>query len=213
MTLRVELVDGYGSGNRAKVNGEGEIGVVIHPHPPHDEVRTTYPFSQFFTDNGTSSGSEDLRVDGSTTAQEFYISARGNVDIYIKTISVLISDTNAVLNKYGNLTALTTGVRWSFTNQKLGNVQINGHIKTNLDFVRLGLSTAAVGDGTSAFRSDTSGGGTDTYMPVIDLSQTFGMPWGLRLEKGSNDRISFTINDDLSTGIDEHNIFGFGTQI
>lgn len=213
MVLPVNLIDGYGSGHKAKVNGEGEIGVVVHSHPPIDESVSAYPFSQFFTDDGTSAGSNDLRVNGATTPQEFYITAKSDVDVFIKTLSIRIGDQSSVLNKYGNLTALTNGVSWTFTTQKLGVVTIKDEIKTNLDFIRLGFLTAAVGDGSTAFRADASGAGADTYLPVIDLAQTFGFPWGLRLAKGSTDRISFTVNDDLSTGMDSHDIIGFGTQL
>ena len=207
------IVDGYGKRNALKVNGEGEVAVVIHQHPPIDEETTAYPFSQFFTDDGTSSGSEDMRVDGSTSSQEFYITAHQDRDIFIKTISVRISDTSSVLNKFGNLTALTNGIEWKFTTNVLGEITVKDGIKTNLEFIRVGLSTAGTGDGSSAFRADVSGGGADTYLPVIDLAQTFGFSWGIRLAKGTKDRMSFIVKDDLSVGMDGFDIFGFGAQI
>ena len=212
MTLKVELVDGYGNGNKVKVNGEGEIGVAVHTHPPLDEAVAAYPFSQYFTDDGTDSGSNDMLVDGSSTPQEFYISAKTDKDIWIKTISVRIGDASAVLNKFGNLTALTNGLDWTFTTVSLGDVTIQDEIKTNLDFIRLGFLTAGIGDGSSAFRADVSGGSADTYLPIIDLAQTFGFPWGLRLAKGSTDRLSFVINDNVST-MDDFDIKAFGVQV
>lgn len=212
MSTPARIVDGHGSGVELKIGGEGEIGIVSHSHPPIDEEISSYPFSQFFTDDGTPDGSEDMRVDGSTTPQEFYIQARSDVDVYIKTISVRISDASAVLNKYGNLTALTNGVTWKFVTNVLGEITIKDSIKTNLDFIRVGLSTPPIG-GTDAFKADLSGGGADTYIVVIDMTQTFGFPWGIRLEKGSNDKMVFVINDNLSTGMDGHDIFGFGIQL
>lgn len=209
MSLDVILRDGEGRPNSARINGEGELGVVVHSHPPLDEGITSYPFSAWFE----SSGSNDMRVDGSTTAQEFKIVAATNVDIFIKTISVRIADASAVLNKFGNLTALTNGVDWNYQNDALGRLTIQGGIQTNLDFIRLGFSTVGTGDGSSAFRADTSGAGADTYLPIIDLTQTFGFPWGLRLRKGTNDAMSFVVNDDLSTGMDGFDIRAFGIQI
>jgi hypothetical protein len=211
--MPIYIVDGYGSGNKVKVNGEGEISVVIHTHPPIDEEVSAYPFSQFFTDDGTASGSNDMRVDGSTTPQEFYISAQEDMDLYIKTISVRIADQSAVLNKYGNLTALTNGIDWKFRANVLGDVSLRTGIKTNLDFVRMGISTPSIGSGSDSFRADVSGSSADTYLIVIDMAATFGFPWGLRLEKASRDRISFVVNDDLSTGMDGHDIFAFGAQL
>ncbi len=212
MTVGFHIVDANGK-NTLKVNGEGEVGVVVHTHPPVDESVAAYPFSQWFTDNGLSSGSNNMRVDGSSVNADFYICASSTVDIFVKSISVRISDANAVLNKFGNLTALTNGLEFHYATNRLGDIIIQDEIKTNLDFIRLGLSTASVGDGTGAFRSDLSGSGADTYLPVIDLSVTFGFPWGLRLEKGSNDCIGFVIKDDLSVGIDSFNAKGFGVQL
>ena len=43
-------------GKQLKINGEGEISVVIHQHPPVEEVIAALPFRQYFTDDGRSSG-------------------------------------------------------------------------------------------------------------------------------------------------------------
>lgn len=204
------IVDGHGSENSLKINGEGEIAVVAHSHPPRDESVESYPFSQWFTDDGLSSGSNDLRVNGSTTSRDFYIAGRESFDIYIKTISVQISDNGSALNKFGALAALTNGVDFLFSNDSLGEIFIQQGMKTNLDMVRLAISTGAIGTGTDAYKADISGGGADTYLPTLDLSVTFGFPWGLRLKKGSNDKITFRVNDDLSVGIDAFNVKGFG---
>ena len=210
--LPVQIIDGYGSGNKLKVNGEGEIPVVIHTHPPIDEQVESFPFSQYFTDDGSSSGDNDMRVNGSTTSVPFYISAKDDKDIWIKTVSVRISDASAVLNKFGNLAALTNGVSWEYTNNNLGDLTIFDGIKTNLDFLRVGLASAGIG-GTDAFKADLSGAGADTYLPVIDMTQTFGFHWGIRLSKGSKDKLIFRVNDDLSTGMDQFDILAFGVQL
>lgn len=213
--LPIHIIDGHGSGNKVKVNGEGEIPVVIHTHPPIDEQVESFPFSQYFTDDGTSSGSNDMRVDGSTTSQAFSISAHEERDVWIKTISVRISDANSALNKFGALSALTNGISWEYSNNNLGEVTIQDEIKTNLDFMRIALASAAIG-GSDAFKADVGGGGAgadDTYLPVIDMAQTFGFSWGLRLSKGSRDMIKFVVNDDLSTGIDQFDIIAFGVQL
>lgn len=213
--LPVHIIDGHGSGNKLKVNGEGEIPVVIHTHPPIDEQVESFPFSQYFTDDGTSTGDNDMRVDGSSTSVPFYISAKEDKDIWIKSISIRISDAAAVLNRFGNITALTNGISWEYANNNLGEVTIQEGIKTNLDFLRIGLASAGIG-GTDAFKADLSGGGADTYLPVIDMTQTFGFSWGLRLSKGSRDRLIFRVNDNLATGapdIDQFDIIAFGVQL
>jgi len=212
--LEVSIVDGHGKAGRLKVNGEGEIPVVVHTHPPIDETVESYPFRQYFTDNGRSTGSNDLIVNGSTTPQDFFISSLEDKDVWIKTVSIRIGDTGTVnLSTFGGLAALTNGCDLLYKNDSLGEVVIADALNSNLSLIRLGNATAPVGTGVDAFLLDVQGGGTeDTYLPVLDMNQAFGFQWGLRLKKGSNDKLIFRINDNL-TGLITFNIIGLGTQL
>ena len=207
--LKATMTDGHGRGYKAKVNGEGELHVVQHPHPPRDEEIDALPFRQYFTDDGKSSGDNNMVV---TSETEFYIAADDDEDIWIKTISVQVSDNGANLDNFGALAALTNGLEFKYSDIVAGDTIIQEAIKTNLDFIRLGLGVPAIGTGTNAFKADISGGGADTYLPVIDLSNTFGLPWGVRLRKGSTGRLTFTVRDNL-TGIDTFNIIGYGIRL
>lgn len=211
--IKTVLVDGYGRGGKAKVNGEGELGVVVHPHPPQDEKVTVLPFRQYFTSDGTISGSNDWAVNGSTTSQDFYIKAVANYDIYINSISVIIGDGGSPnLNGYGALSALTNGVEWVYFSQDAGEYQLHDGIKTNLEFIRLGVNTGAIGTGVDAYLADVSGGGTEkSYIPTIDLSESFGLPWGVRLKKGTKDKLVFRVRDNL-TGLITHNAIAYGIR-
>jgi len=212
--LRTTIVDGYGSDGRLKINGEGELAVVVHQHPPLDETTIALPFRQRFTDDGTATGSDDMTVDGSSTAVPYYISAAQARDIYIKSISVLIGDGGTpALNKFGSLSELANGVEWKWDSQDIGQLILHDGIKTNLEFIRSGFATAAVGTGTDAFLSDVSGGGTEkSYIPQIDITQQFGLQWGIHLRKGTNDKLTFSVRDDLG-GLSTMNIIAYGTQI
>lgn len=195
--INVVHVDGHGRGVKAKINGEGETGVVVHPHPPKDEEILARPYRQRFS---TSAGSSDMTVDGSSTAVDFYISPTSGFDSYIKVISVIIGDGGSpALNKFGNLSALANGVEICYTTQDLGTEVIHDGIKTNLEFIRLGTSTGAIGTGTDAYLADVSGGGTEkSYIPTIDLAQTFGLQNGIRLRRDSNDKMVIRVRDDLT---------------
>jgi hypothetical protein len=214
MSIGVRIIDDHGTDTGAKVDHEGAVHIVAHTHPPIDEVTTSLPFRQYLTDNGTSTGSNDMIVDGSTNPVDFYISASDEFDIWIKSISVQIGDAGSpTLDKFGALTALTTGVQWCYFTQNDGLYQLHDGIKTNLEFIRIGVDTAGIGTGTDAFLADNSGGGSEkSYLPVIDMSETFGMPYGLRLRKGTTDRIIFTINDALA-GLITFNAIGYGIRI
>jgi hypothetical protein len=209
--LDVRLTDGRGNGNVAKVNGEGEISVVVHPHPPKDEEENALPFRARFLD---SVGSFDMAVDGSTNEVAYSVSANSEKDVYLKYISITIGDNGSpALNKFGALSALTNGLRWVWTSQEEGEIVLHDGIKTNLEAIRTGNDSGAVGTGVDSWLSDVSGGGTEkSYLPSIDLAELFGLAYGVRLRKGTEDKMSFVVRDDLSTLV-TFNAIGYGLQL
>lgn len=204
------IIDGRGRGHVVSVDDEGALNVVVHPHPPRNEDETSLPYRQRVAN---SSGVTNMNVDGSTTNVDFYVAATQDRDIYINSISVRIADTASLaLNKFGGLTELTNGVVWKWVTQDLGEVILHEGITTNLEFIRTGHKTAAIGDGVSSWLADVSGGGTESaYLPVIDISEQFGKPWGLRLRANSEDRMIFTVRDDL-TGLTNFDAICYGVS-
>jgi len=190
-------------GKQLKINGEGEIAVTVHTHPPTNEAIESLPFRSYFTN----AGSNDLRVNGATTNVEFSINADANFDYWVKFLSIKLADASAQLDKFGNLTALTNGVQFEWRNQKVGSLIIHDGIKDNLEFFRLSNG------GHVPQIIDLSGAGADAVIIFVDLALLFGNPWGLRLQKGSTDKLLFKVRDNLSTGIDEFNIIAYGTKI
>lgn len=214
MGVVAKIVDS--EGRSITLEEEGQMPVVVYPHPPRngDPVAQPLPFRQHFTDNGFTTGSSDMIVDGSVTPIVFFIAAEQELDIYIKSISVLIGDSGAGMNlqKFGNLAALTTGVEWSHFTSEGGDYILHDGIKTNLEFIRLGEDTGAIGTGVDAYLADVSGGGGEkSYLPNIDMEGTFGIQWGLRLRKGTKDKVCFTIRDAMS-GLDTFNAIGYGIR-
>lgn len=207
--IRSEIVDGWGTSTPVKIDDEGAIGAVVHPHPPKGETDTSLPYRARFTN---SAGSSDMNVDGSVNEQIFSLRATSVRDIYINSISVRIADGGSPsLNKFGNLAELANGVGWEWVTSDLGTIILHEGITTNLEFVRTGHKTHAIGTGTDAYLADVSGGGTSkAYLPIIDISEQFGKPWGLRLRAGTNDRLDFIVRDDLST-IDAFDAISYGT--
>lgn len=208
--IKTSIIDGYGTGRRLKLEDEGQVGVVVHPHPPKNEESASIPFRQYFLQDGA--GTNDMRVDGSTNSVEYSILSSNTKDTYIKTLSVLIADASATLNKFGNIDALTNGVEFSWVTQDLGSVQLHEGLKSNFDFVRLAVGQPAFGNTTNAFRANNVAGNSEGYIPTIDLSITFGLPWGLRLRQATTDKITLTIKDNVA-GVDAFNVIGYGLQI
>jgi hypothetical protein len=197
-----------------KIRKEGAIGNVEHRHPPLDEEIVPFPFRQYFTDDGSSSGSNDMTVNGSSTNVEFFVSAEPDCDIYIKSISVIIGDGGSPnLNSFGALSALTNGILWEYVGQDTGTYELHDGIKTNLEFIRLAVDTAGIGTGTDAFLADVSGGGSEkSYIPTIDIQETFGLKYGIRLRKDTNDKLRFVVRDNL-TDLTTHNAIAYGIRI
>jgi hypothetical protein len=208
MSVSFQIVDGK-TGKVAKINGEGELNVVVHPHPPRDEQIVARPYRERFAD---STPSTSMAVDGSTTPVEFFVSPSANFDSYVKTLSFQIGDAGGLrLDHFGGLgAALGTGVELLYVTQDIGEATIHDGIKTNLEFIRLGLDTFPIGDTTNAFQAETQGGGSeDSYLPTIDLARLFGLQYGIRLRKGSNDKIIVRINDNL-TGLTTFDCIAYG---
>lgn len=200
------------SGNEQEVNEFGASHVIVHHYPITDLPNLEFPFTSYFKN---SSGSNDMKVNGSTTNVAFYITSDNDYDIYLKRISVEIGDdNNPALNDFGDIsTGLTNGVQVVWSVNPEGDLILHDGIKTNKEFIRFGTNTIGFGDGTTAFLADVSGAGAEkSYLPIIDFTETFGMVHGLRLKKGSKDKISFIVRDDL-TGLTTFNIIATGKKI
>jgi hypothetical protein len=212
MSIKANITSG--EGKELKVYGEGYISVAEHQHPPENESIIAFPFRQYFTDNGGLTGSNDMAVNGSTNFVDFYIAAEDKCDVYIKYITVEIGDNGApALNKFGALSALTNGVAFYWDTQADPFYELHEGIKTNKEFIRIASDTAGIGTGVDAYLADVSGGGTEkSYLPNMDMTEIYGLPWGLRLRKGTNDRIIFRVQDNL-TGLTTFNAIATGTRV
>jgi hypothetical protein len=208
MTIKVSLQDGSGSGNLAKINDEGALTAVLHTHPVKDEAVLTKPIIEFMS---TSAGVTDMKVDGSTVNVSFSINARADKDVYIKSISFIIADAGAVLNEFGNISALSNGCVLSWSTQDLGEVIISDTLISNFEFVRLCSGYPAFGTGTSSFRASNVAGASEAFIPILDFTQVFGMNYGLRLRAGTLDKVTLTIRDNV-TGVDQFDAKAYGIE-
>ena len=207
MSIKAEIIS---DGNKLSVNNKGSLNVVVNPHPPIGGAENPLPYRSYFLNNG----SNLMNVNGAVTNQDFTLTSSQDYDIYIKYISAEIGDAGTpTLNKFGALTALTNGVSWIWFTQQEGEYELHEGIKTNKEFVRVGTDTAGIGTGVDAFLADVSGGATEkSYLPCIDISESYGLPWGLRLKKGTTDKVIFRVADDLSA-LTTFNIVAYGIRI
>ena len=206
MSIKTNIEDGDGTGRLARVSPEGFLYTQEAPYPPADEDTKLTVYREFLTQNGDGT-TTDMRVNGATTSQMFYISAEPSVDIYITTVSFLIADAGASLSEFGGITALTNGCRFYYEDQN-GEINIGTSLVSNFEFVRLCQGNPAFGGGSSAFLANNVVGNSEAFIPVFDF-RTFGFKWGLKLAAGTNNRLVMEINDNVS-GIDAFNAIAYG---
>lgn len=206
--LRVKLIGSGPKRTEADVEASGAVSVVERPFPPFDVMQNVRPFREFLTDDGTPSGSSDMLVDGSVTPVDFFVEAPQTEDLYVTRISFIVVDQNMTLNQFGNIGALTNGLRLFYTDE-LGEVDIADALQTNFDFVRLCSGLPSFGEGTNAFIANNVDFISEGIIPVLDLKDTFGFRWGLEFRNGSKQKLVLRVRDDI-TGIDAMNVIVYG---
>lgn len=206
MGIKVTLKDGKGTSREAQIDEEHSVLVTETKIPPKELKAVLKPYTSLFHDvNGTT----DMRVNGATTNVDFFVDAENEGDLYIQTLAFTIADVGASLNEFGALSPLTNGCDLIYQDSKLGDVVIASALKSNFDFVQLCNFEPTFGTGTAAFLASNVSGSSEAYIPILDLTDVFGLPYGLRLPKDSDKKLVLRIKDDVST-IDRFDIKAFG---
>ena len=207
MSRNSNIIDGEGTGTYLKVNEGGYVFTQSSNLPPVTDRDLQIVYRKFLTLNGDGTTTSML-VDGSTTSQLFYVEANPDNDIYITSLSIVIQGLNINLGDDfgGNGSALTNGCRLYYED-KNGEVNIGTNLDTNFELVRLCQGNPSFGNGGNAFKipnlAPDGGGGkggvktSDGYIPVLDFPEVFGFNYGLRLQRGTTNRLIFEINDDI----------------
>ncbi len=154
------------------------------------------------TDDGTLFGNRNMNVDGSTTPQEFYITADPGRLFAIGGVPVRITDGgNPAFDDYGNVNGpLVNGLTLSVT---LGGttIPLTPNIKRNIDWLEFGPSIEI----------------TQFASQVRLLSYNFSLfdfSSGIMLNGNEGDRFSIFINDDLTDLVDhEIGVQGYFKQL
>jgi hypothetical protein len=206
MSIKTNIEDGEGTGRLARVSPEGFLYTQEAPFPPSGEETKITIYREFLTLNNDGT-TNDMRVNGSTTSQYFWVNAEPNFDIYITTLSFLISDSGAELDEFGNLPSLTNGCRLFYEDNN-GEINVGTDLVSNFEFIRLCQGNPSFGNGGDAFRARNIVGASEGYIPVFDF-RNFGFRWGLKLKAGTNNRLAMEINDNVSS-IDGFNATAYG---
>jgi len=206
MSRNSNIVDGDGSGKYIKVNDAGYILTQNSIVPPNDIRDLQLIYRKFLTLNADDTTTEML-VDGSTTPQKFYVEASSENDIYITSLSIIIQGAllDLGVDFAGSGSALGNGFNVYYEDQN-GLINIGTDLTTNFDFIRLCQGNPNFGDDGNAFIIPglTAGKKKDAatgIIPILDFNEVFGFTYGLKLLRGSNNRLVLEVNDDLTTGL------------
>lgn len=204
----ISFLRGRKSARFADVDSNERLLVSASGDPPENRIAPTI-FRRFFTLDNDLAGSSDLRVDGSVNEVVFGVAA-GPEDCYISTVSFLLASSPKVeMDLFGGIAALTNGVQFFYTKNNV-TVTIDDSLQTSRDFYRL-AKEPAFGNKSDVFKV-TIKGGTDAYMPFVDLRWLFSLKWGVLLKANSTDRLCLVVRDDL-TGLDEFDAIVTGRVI
>ena len=196
------------------VDPSGAACVISLGFPPFGISNKTRWFRQFLTDDGLSSGSNDMGIDGSGGA-DFWVPAHVENDRYITGLSFKLVDLTATLDVFlgAAVGVLGTGCKLFYQADDNSEVVIHDALTTNLDVYRL-CGQPAFGDGATALQIPNLGPPPSKfagYLPYLDLAMRMP-PWGIPLQNASKQRITLRLQDDLTAidGDGEFNIIAYG---
>ena len=202
--FNMRLWSGKGNKKAAAVSDDNEVCVIGAPYPPL-AVQRVQPFRQYFTTDGTPGGTNDMGIDGSVTPVDYFIPAVPSKYRYITTISYIVGyGTSGAPYEWADGAALTNGTRLFYTSQK-GEVDIHEAIKVNQDMFRLSFAPIPTGWEVRHVNANNDFG----YFISMDLTK-LGLPFGVKLDRDSAQRLVLRIRDNAGTDADSFNCIAYG---
>ena len=209
MSIKNRIEDGKGTGNEVQVTSEKALLITEFPSPPLLPQKSKV-FRQFLTDDGLSTGNYGLNVNGSVVTQNFYIQADEDDDRYLTQLNAIVGYGGASIlaDWCDSGAALTTGFELYYEDTEGNHIHIHDAIQTNGDLIRMG--TVGI-TGTWEIRNFLAANDYG-YIVTIPLS-SFMPPYGIKLDRGTNQRVVIDVRDDnrtATTGCDVMNMIAYG---
>lgn len=202
--INATIRDGTKKKSAARVTGDNELvvaqGVPVLPNV--GEVSRLRYYSALLGSTGGDSGTTNMNVDGSSTAQEFFIAADTDFDIRIMGIVIFLADSSVAHSKFGDLPALSTGFDLKIVESGEETFIIK-KAKTGGEIIAQSGLREPYGNDATSFQLSKVTSITDAqtiFVPINDY-----VPQGLRIGRGTLDRISAVANDNL-TGLTEFSV-------
>lgn len=211
--FKMRLFDGKGWPFAAEVTPDQELSVISAPYPTLGEQKAR-PFRQYLTDDGTASGSNDMGVDGSSTNVDFFVQGDNDDDRYITALNFIVAyGSTGQPNEWADGTALTNGSRLFYSSLS-GEIDIHDAIKNNQDLFRLQLTNMSIPGGAIAGSQPwevrhINAANDFGYFINFDLTR-LGLPYGIKLDRKTDHRLTFRVRDNAGTDADTFNCIAYG---
>ena len=186
------------TGAGAVVDPSGILSVYSQPPPAQPLGRSSNRriLNGLIGTGGLDTGTTNLRVNGLVTNVDAYVQSELEADIHIMGIAFFINDTAVVANRFGNVTGLTLGFdmfveQHGDTTYLLRQVLSGGQLTAQTGWAR------AFGNGTDVNVISNLTGTTDAQVAYLDIGAILP-PEGLRIGRGTQDRLVVRIRDNLS---------------
>lgn len=204
MPIKTYITDPATS-REVRVEPDKSLRVSTMPFPPTSKSPVEV-FRDYFKDPN---GSLDMKVDGSTNNVTYSVNSDSISDIYITTLNIVIADANSTLNDFGNIGgSLDNGCELRYS-KGTSYVTIAESLTSNFEFARLCGGNPPVGDAANVFKLSNAVGASEAYMFQLDIQKVFGIPYGIRLNRSSNQSLEFIIKDNVA-GVDKFDIIAYG---
>lgn len=153
-----------------------------------------------------SNGSSVMRVDGSSDPVTFSLAAESDVDLRVSRIIILIADSAVKHNLFGNVAALANGFDLESVESGVV-VPLISSAKTGGEVIVQSGMFSPYGTGADSFEITNWQATGDAQVVSMDIASL--VPGGIRIPRGSTDRLVARVNDDL-TGLSEFSVRVFG---
>ena len=197
--LKVQLGGEHNGGHTAQVSDYNSVFVTqrdAEPQPQGSPSRFRY-FSSVLGSTGADSGTTNMNVDGSVTAQRFYIGAHPDYDLRIMAIVIVIADQSVAHNTFGGTPVATMINGWNLEMIEAGETTtIIDTARTSGQVIAQSGFGHPYGGGATSFQL-TKWTGTEDAHTILIPTHSY-IPGGIRIGRGTHDQIISTVQDDVT---------------
>ena len=194
--MGIDIKLGNGNGIFVDVNDNRAIKMAHSiPEILPTKTKNQYRFLSELLANEVGGGT-DMNIDGSITPENFAILSQTGYDIYITKVIIVLGGGIIGHNKFGSINDLTVGIDL-FLEESNDKTYLFQGAKTSGQLIAFSGFSNPYGDGTSSWELTKWDGNNQVHTITIPISEY--IPGGLRIGRGTKDRLCVTVNDNLIT--------------